>query len=66
MADLNLIAQGFNILNKYSPTAEVEGGHDIIHICITEDEVADEADRDRLRALGFFIDSDADSTWAHY
>lgn len=66
MADLQVIAEGMNILTRYKPDADVEGQHDIIHICVTEDEVTDEKDRERLRELNFFIDDDADGTWAHF
>ena len=66
MADLRVIAEGMNILTKYKPDADVEGHHDIINICVSEDEVTDEKDRARLRELKFFIDNDADGTWAHH
>ena len=66
MADLRDIVEGMNILNKYKPDADVEGHHDIINICVTEDEVTDEADRKRLHELNFFICDEADCTWAHY
>ena len=65
MANLQTIAEGMNILSKYKPDADVEGHHDIINICVTEDEVTENTDRTRLRELGFFIDEEADSTWAH-
>lgn len=66
MANLQTITEGMNILTKYKPDAAVEGHHDIINICVTEDEVTDETDRTRLRELNFFICDEADSTWAHH
>lgn len=66
MANLQTIAEGMNILCKYSPDADVEGQHDIINIRITEDEVTEDVDRTRLLKLGFFINKEADSTWAHF
>ena len=66
MANLRDIAEGMTILSKYKPDADVEGHHDIINICVAENEVTDKIDRVRLSELGFFIDDDADSTWAHH
>jgi hypothetical protein len=60
------VAEGLQILAKYSEPFDIGANHDVIHAGPMEGEGVSEEDQAKLKALGWTFDNSACGGWSYY